>query len=297
MLPSQASRSRLPISNGTCRIRSRGCPRCSEYVRRPAPVLDEEHAQAVGGRGEIVVRIERTEHGVVGHPGVERGRPDAGTSPRRRPPRRRCRCGRAAPVAGSPLHCGESADTVDDVDYDVIVLGLGPGRRRGRRTPRPRRKARARGGAPPGRRRVPVLRLHPLEDDPARRRGARRGPPRRRARRRGDGDPRLRAGREPHPRRGHRRLGRQGRRRPVRGRRRHVRPGGGTAGRADRGRAGAGRGRRGRARGAGRRRGDRHGTGAPADRRAGRSAARRSTGWCGRTARWSRPARRRRPSS
>ena len=35
MCRSQASRSRSPIANGACRIRSRGCPRRSEYVRGP----------------------------------------------------------------------------------------------------------------------------------------------------------------------------------------------------------------------------------------------------------------------
>ena len=53
MCRSQASRSAAPIANGACRIRSRGCPRCSEYVRRTAPVLDQEHAAAAPrpGRG------------------------------------------------------------------------------------------------------------------------------------------------------------------------------------------------------------------------------------------------------
>ena len=40
--------------------------------RRPAPVLDQEHPQALGGRAEIVLGIDRAQHGVGGHARVER---------------------------------------------------------------------------------------------------------------------------------------------------------------------------------------------------------------------------------
>ena len=90
------------------------------------------------------------------------------------------------------------------------------GRRARCRQPRRARPARPRRRPQARRRRVPVLGLHPVEDDDPCGGRPRRGPPRRRARRLGrSGHARLVGRRQAHPRGGHRQLGRPGRGRPA----------------------------------------------------------------------------------
>ena len=163
------------------------------------------------------------------------------------------------------------------MDYDLIVSGSGPGGEEVAGSARRGRAVGARGRRAAGRRRVPVLRLHPVEDDrcAAPTCSARRGRVDQLAGH-ADRHARLRTGRRPHPRRGHRRLGRHGRGRAVRGPGRHLRPRHRPARRPRRRRAGFRVEAGGRdAHRSARRGGHRHRAGDPADRRPGRPAARR----------------------
>ena len=111
-----------------------------------------------------------------------------------------------------------------DSSVDLVVLGLGPG---GEHLATEAAKAGLSVVGVDERlvgRRVPLLRLHPLEDGDPGRQPARRGPSGRHARRVGRGRTRLGHGGRAHPRRGHRRLGRPGRGRAPREGRRPLRP-------------------------------------------------------------------------
>ena len=89
MCLSQASRSASPMTNGSCRIRSRGWPALLAVGVGAAPVLDQEAAQPLLGARQVLLGVERPEQRVVRHPLVEAVHETAGRSPRRRRRRRR----------------------------------------------------------------------------------------------------------------------------------------------------------------------------------------------------------------
>ena len=60
-----------PIANGACRIRSRGCPRCSEYVVGPPQYWMRNIRSRSSAAAEFVLGIERAQHRVARDAGVE----------------------------------------------------------------------------------------------------------------------------------------------------------------------------------------------------------------------------------
>ena len=133
-----------------------------------------------------------------------RSRSRRAARPRRRPDLRRARRvetrGSSAHLAAGWLGDAMSA-TGSTRDCDVVVVGLGPGRRARRAQARARPGSTWWGSTGAGRRRVPVLGLHPVQDDDPRRGPARRGAACRPAGRRRRGAAGLGAGRGADPER------------------------------------------------------------------------------------------------